>query len=315
MGEEEIRYYYLDTNKQATGPFEHAELIELWKEGKITPRTPVVQEGGDLWVEFSELFSPTAPSVSRPAAIKVFGILNIIFGAFALFSTSVAILIHFVYGSDVLIPFGGTVYKIYFKVSSLLGFAGSILMLVSGIGLCSFREWARKIAIGYAWYSIAACLLGLAVTLLVILPEVREMGCQGAYVGGLVGGMLGGIIGMIYPVLLIIFLSRARVKTALRNPGAALNQIDRSGRSGFEVYEAVAQTVGLIPSLRLKDNLIQGVVIALGGLVGLSLGILLGGSSWALLGSLIGLVSSLLLSGFVLMIVGFVRVIRGKKGT
>ncbi len=302
-----MRYYYLDANKQVVGPLDSDPLFELWKERKIFPHTMVVPEGEDRWVEFSVLFS------SRPGAVRVFGILNIVFGSFGILFSPFVIL--GLFSGISRFPEVGDAYSIWVKTSGLIGIAGSILMLISGIGLCRFREWGRRIAVGYAWYCVAAGAAGLVINILVLLPRFSGMRscCSAGTVGGIIGMIFGGGISLIYPILLIIFLMRERVKAALRNPAPSLDQITSSGRSGFEAYQTVAETVGLIPSLRLKDNLYQAAVLIIGGLLGLGLGTLLGGSGWTMPGLLIGLAVFLFLSGFVLLILGFVR-LGSKKG-
>ena len=75
----------------------------------------------------------------------------------------------------------------------------------------------------------------------------------------------------------------------------------------FEQYQNVAETVGMIPSLRKKDNLIQGLVVLVCGIVGA----LVGGLLWGLRGAgglaLVGLALGTLVSGFILMILGWKR--------
>lgn len=82
----------------------------------------------------------------------------------------------------------------------------------------------------------------------------------------------------------------------------------------LETYQTVAETVGGVPSLRLRDNLIQGIVVLIGTVAGAIVGYALlaggetmGGMEAALLGAGAGLIASALLSGVVLMILGWVR--------
>lgn len=81
-----------------------------------------------------------------------------------------------------------------------------------------------------------------------------------------------------------------------------------------ETYQKVAETVGLVPSLRWKDNLYQGIAIAVTGLLGAAVGLAAGHSREALLGGLaIGLFVGFVISGLVLMVLGWVRVARGRR--
>lgn len=82
-------------------------------------------------------------------------------------------------------------------------------------------------------------------------------------------------------------------------------------------YHKVAETVGFIPSFRGKDNLFQGLAVLVGILLGATLGLLLTPASWgvprwfgAVLGAIGGLVVFGVGSGFVLMVLGWVRLFR-----
>lgn len=89
---------------------------------------------------------------------------------------------------------------------------------------------------------------------------------------------------------------------------------------GRETYHAVAETVGMLPSLRWRDNLIQAVLVIAGALVGALAGLWLvsadrfgeGVPRWAGLGggAAAGAILACLLSGFVLMILGWVRALK-----
>ena len=78
-------------------------------------------------------------------------------------------------------------------------------------------------------------------------------------------------------------------------------------KSKRETYDTVADTVGLVPSLRLKDNVIQGVTVVVVTGIGALVGFLTNGGTGLAVGSLLGLIGSLFVSGAVLMVVGWVR--------
>ena len=105
----------------------------------------------------------------------------------------------------------------------------------------------------------------------------------------------------------------------------------RQKPDGLEAYNTVAETVGFIPSLRLKDNVLQGIIVGVGTLLGAGIGFLLarhlGGPvlrgirglvaavfllGGTVLGGILGLMASAFLSGLVLMILGFVRAAKKK---
>ena len=78
-------------------------------------------------------------------------------------------------------------------------------------------------------------------------------------------------------------------------------------------YQEIAETVGMVPSLRRQDNIIQGIIVAVGSLIGALAGGAGGGGGGALIGLLLGLIVSAFVSGFVLMIVGAVRAVKRRR--
>lgn len=77
---------------------------------------------------------------------------------------------------------------------------------------------------------------------------------------------------------------------------------------GARTYNIVADKVGLVPNIRMKDNLLQALATLIFTGIGALVGFLVGRSLTGLfLGVGAGLVAGLLLSGGVLMIVGLFR--------
>jgi len=91
--------------------------------------------------------------------------------------------------------------------------------------------------------------------------------------------------------------------------------------SGLESYQRVAETVGGVPSLRVKDNVVQALVVLGSGAIGAGVGAALvwteavQSAMWfmAVVCGVGGMVVSTLISGLVLMVLGFVRAAKGKK--
>jgi len=75
---------------------------------------------------------------------------------------------------------------------------------------------------------------------------------------------------------------------------------------GMETYNRVAETVGG-PSFRLKDNLIQGIVVVAGTGISMVVGLLMAGTQGLLMGLLGGLVVFGLGSGVVLMVMRMLK--------
>jgi len=58
------RYYYVDAQNQAAGPFALSDLQNLRSAGTIQDSTLVVLEGAQDWVAYSTLSTPPSPSVA-----------------------------------------------------------------------------------------------------------------------------------------------------------------------------------------------------------------------------------------------------------
>jgi len=85
---------------------------------------------------------------------------------------------------------------------------------------------------------------------------------------------------------------------------------DQQDPGSIEALHTAADTIGMVPNVRAKDNLVQGAVIGLGTLISVAVGFLLGGGVGAAIGAVAGLIGFLLVSGGVLMIIGWVRTAR-----
>ncbi len=92
------------------------------------------------------------------------------------------------------------------------------------------------------------------------------------------------------------------------------------GVDGLEVYNRVAETVGMVPSLRLKDNLVQTVAVLVGALLGAAVAFGIsrskgatGSDLWLFtgLGAALGFIGFGIVSGIVLMFIGWARAITG----
>lgn len=94
------------------------------------------------------------------------------------------------------------------------------------------------------------------------------------------------------------------------------------GPDGLEAYNRVAETVGLVPNLRLKDNLGQLIAVVVGVVLGAIAGAIIarvnGGAGTDLLigaaiGAALGFILFGFLSGIVLMVIGWIRALTGWK--
>ena len=97
----------------------------------------------------------------------------------------------------------------------VLGFIFNIILIVSGIGLLKRRNWGRTLSNVYAVIAIIQA-IGTLVLNLVFLPEaMAEMPGAENNPGQAIGNIVGGVVALIYPILLLIFLNKPEVKSAL----------------------------------------------------------------------------------------------------
>ena len=167
--------------------------------------------------------------MQRPASVTVFGVLNIVFGALGFFAVIFTVITFMVPLSSTNSPVveimrNSPGYAIWMKLAIPLGFLAAGVSIAAGVGLLKLKSWGRTLSIGYAIYSIVACLLGAVLNYIFIMQPLMERASQesgpeaAALIGGAIGGTFGSCFGMIYPVLLLIFMLRLNVVAAFRPP-------------------------------------------------------------------------------------------------
>ena len=162
----------------------------------------------------------------RPASINVFGILNIVFaglGILGLLGSAVLLFAAPDLNNPVVkIMHENPGYGVWMKISFLLGIPSCVALAAAGIGLLLLKAWARILSMVYAVYAIVLGLLGTVLNVIfLVLPMLHHAQEQSgpeaaAAVGGAIGGSLGGCIGLVYPVLLLIFMTRPKVVAAFQ---------------------------------------------------------------------------------------------------
>ena len=152
----------------------------------------------------------SAIPAGRPASLTVFGILNIIFGTFGIICTPVGLVMANVFSE---VAQYTTAYQAWMVASGIFGFICAAVLLASGIGLLKGRNWARTGSIAYGWCTIAFSIVGIAVNVVMINGGMLG-GTTEEMLGSYVGTIAGGIGGLIYPILLIIFMTRPGIIAA-----------------------------------------------------------------------------------------------------
>jgi hypothetical protein len=164
--------------------------------------------------------------MKRPASVTVFGILNIVFAGLGLFGLLATIaLFSMPANSDnpvLKIMQDNPGYASWLKISVILGLLSCVALVASGIGLLFLKPWARVLAIAYGIYSIALGILGMVINFVYLVRPMLEQakaqsGPESAgAMGGVIGGIIGGCIGLIYPILVLVFMTRPNVVAAFR---------------------------------------------------------------------------------------------------
>ena len=169
---------------------------------------------------------PPLPSQQRPAALTIFGILNLIFGVLGLVSTVMSYKLYFaplegqtgmmadLLRSD---PFFASCMRANIVPATLF----VIAQIISGIGLLKAREGARRIAVFCGIYGLLSGLVIGYLSYVHIIPFTIEYSlktikepavAEMARSMSKVGGMIGLIGGLIYPVLTLVFLAKKSVR-------------------------------------------------------------------------------------------------------
>ncbi len=220
----EQQWYYVHAGQQC-GPVSETVLVGVFGEGKLGPDTLVWSAGMESWRAASEIESFESvivwPLVTgepdrleyhpemRPTSVTVLGILNIVFGGLGILCTPGSLIAGFVIPNAMNTT---PVAKAWLLIGSFVGFLCSFLLLIVGIGLLNMKRWARIWTLGYGWFAIVWAIIGIFVN--IALAMSGELGSTPEAIGGAIGGFCGSIIGLVYPILLIIFMSKLNVKNA-----------------------------------------------------------------------------------------------------
>jgi len=162
--------------------------------------------------------------MQRPPSVTVCGILNIVFAAFGVFGVMASVALFYLPADSnnpvIKLIHESPAYATWLKVCIPLGVLTCLVLLAAGIGLLHLKPWARILSLAYAIYAILFGILGMVVNFIFMLQPMLEQARQqqgpeaAAAIGGAVGGTIGGCFGLIYPVLLLIFMTRPKVVAA-----------------------------------------------------------------------------------------------------
>jgi len=166
------------------------------------------------------------PPLQRPGVVTTFGVLNIVFAALGLIGVIGAIsTLSMSAASDnyvVKVMRDNPTYLMWIKISIPLSLLALAALLAAGIGLLRLKAWARVLSIAYAIWAIVTGLVALVLNYLFLARPLMEEAARkesaesAGLMGGAVGSLFGGCFGLVYPIILLIFMTRPTVIAAFR---------------------------------------------------------------------------------------------------
>ena len=160
--------------------------------------------------------------MNRPRIVTAFGILNLAWTLFSVCGNLQALpFLELEPGSRPDIPayvplVEHPAFLAYLKAAIVAQFLLAVPLAVSGVGLLLLKPWGRRLALLWAWISIALAVLGIVLNLTVYLPALwehaqtmRDGPERTAMLGGALGSSIGSMIGGLgYPIALLIGATR-----------------------------------------------------------------------------------------------------------
>ena len=157
---------------------------------------------------------------ARPQAIRILGILNVVFAALGVLGLLMTYAMYFSgmklgpRNPVIELAHESPAYMSFLKWSFLIGGVRILLIGVSGLGLLGMKPWARKVTIGCALYAIISGIGSAIATYQYLIAPLQERH-DAASAGGAYGGAAGIVISFVYPVVLLVFMMKKDVREAL----------------------------------------------------------------------------------------------------
>lgn len=179
-------------------------------------------------------FPPSLPT-AKPKSLLVFGILNLLFaamGVMGIVSSLLIVLNPALQAANPVVDLMNTnpTYATYYKIILVPGILALIALTASAIGLIKGKEWARKLTLVWAVYYIIASLVNSWATYTFVSPHLMAtLNQQGGgdatatQVGTLIMNasmIIGTVVALTYAILLMVMLSRRKVKAYCKQASA-----------------------------------------------------------------------------------------------
>ncbi|MDP6438538.1 MAG: hypothetical protein QGH74_02790 [Candidatus Brocadiia bacterium] len=144
---------------------------------------------------------------NRPTSVTVFGVLNIALGALHIIGWRSWLVTMFrvvgVIGDEALL-------LSWVVASHVVALVATIVLIAAGVGLLGLKPWARTASIVYAIYAIVAWILRVVINPTLVLPQAAST------IGGTLGRTCALVVALVYPFLLISFMTSPKVVAAFR---------------------------------------------------------------------------------------------------
>jgi hypothetical protein len=183
--------------------------------------------------------------MKRPTVVTVFAILNLVFGGLGILGTPLALLMFYLPQRPGAPPDLMTkllkeneTARYWFLGSGVVAMVAAAVLLVAGLGLLKMKPWGRRVSIGYAVFAIVMNVVGaVANYVLLVVPLMEAAGKAGglqAFAAMIMGVsfLAGSVMGMVYPIVLLVFMTRPPVVQAFQPPEGS-SPYDRTYDPGF----------------------------------------------------------------------------------
>lgn len=179
------------------------------------------------------------PETTEPAAVRVLGILHLVFAGWGILTASWAMFMAVAGNPFLKLSAAGTPMTDSMKAQismqaktqpasitmAVLSLLVAIPMIIAGVRLLKKRRSGLKWSNGYAYSSLTAKMVNVVMTVTIIVPAMREM-TQGMFTGSHAPGQFEDIMGMMmgvgavggallactYPVISLVLLNGSKAK-------------------------------------------------------------------------------------------------------
>lgn len=162
----------------------------------------------------------------RPISITVFGILNIGFSLFEVFGVFASrFMEHAKISGRTIALAAGEAHTAWTHFVEVFGIVQAIMLMAAGIGLLLTRHWARVLSVAYSIIAMVYVAISAVMNYSSAQATVAQVPSVPPHlvpILTLAVTIFGVIFGLIYPTLLLFFMTRPKVMAAFTPPSPAI---------------------------------------------------------------------------------------------